>query len=49
MAALIGGTNQKHPHIPLSRSRQSRAVVLTDVIPMQVDVIEGIAGDGLKQ
>ena len=49
MPPFIGGADQKHPHVPIAGRRQGGVVVLADVIPVEVDVIEGIAGDGLKQ
>ena len=48
VTALIGGTDQEHPHVALPRRRQGRIVVLADVIPMHVDVIKDISGNGIE-
>ena len=40
MAALVGGTDDEHPHVLLSGCIQRRGVVLADVIPMDVHVVE---------
>ena len=40
MAALVGGTDDEHPHVLLLSSIQRRRVVLADVIPMDIHVVE---------
>ena len=48
MAALVGGADQKHPHVMGAGGLQGRAVVLPDVIPVKIDVGKGVAGDRLQ-
>ena len=40
MTALVGGTDDEHPHVLSLRFVKSRVVVLSDVVPVQVDVIK---------
>ena len=44
---LVGGTDHEDPHVMGLGRRNSRAVVLANEIPVEIDVVEGIAGDGL--
>ena len=40
MAALIGGADDEHPHVLATGRIEGGTVVLTDVVPVKVDVIE---------
>ena len=43
VTAFVGGTDDEHPHVLPLRSIQGRRVVLADVIPVDVHVVEGTA------
>ena len=47
MAALVSGTDDEHPHVLTAGRIQRGAVVLADVIPVQIHVIEGTGVAGL--
>ena len=48
MSPLIGGADDEHPHVLIPGCIQGRTVVLPDVIPVQIDVIEGTAVAGWR-
>ena len=48
MAALVGGADQKHPHVLGGGRLDRRTIVLTDEVPVQVDVIEAAGVDRFK-
>ena len=47
MAALVGGADHKHAHVVGLGQLDGRPVVLTDEIPVEIDVVKGVAGDRL--
>ncbi len=48
MAALVGGADHEHPHVVGPGRLDGGQVVLADVVPVQVDVVEAVAGDRLQ-
>ena len=49
MPPLIGGADYKYAHVVAGGGGQGRPIVLTDVIPVQIHIVEFVAGDRLLQ